>query len=94
MSVFQSMQVSSSALRAQSTRLNTISSNLANINSTSTPEGGPYREKSVIFRSTNSQFDQHLRNIPQHELPVRPAAAVQSEGSQSGGPRGADRGEP
>ena len=61
MSVFQSMQVSSSALRAQSTRLNTISSNLANINSTSTPEGGPYREKSVIFRSTNSQFDQHLR---------------------------------
>jgi flagellar basal-body rod protein FlgC len=62
MSVFQSMQISSSALQAQSTRLNTISSNLANINSTSTPEGGPYREKSVIFRTRNPQFDQQLQS--------------------------------
>ncbi len=62
MSVFQSMQISSSALQAQSTRLNTISSNLANINSTSTPEGGPYREKSVIFRTRNPEFDQQLQS--------------------------------
>lgn len=66
MSVFQSMQISSSALQAQSTRLNTISSNLANINSTSTPEGGPYREKSVIFRTKNPQFDQQLRSSLQN----------------------------
>jgi len=66
MSVFQSMQISSSALQAQSTRLNTISSNLANINSTSTPEGGPYREKSVIFRTRNPQFDQQLQSSLQN----------------------------
>ena len=62
MSLFQSMQVSSTALVAQSTRLNTVSSNLANINSTSTPGGGPYREKSVVFRSENQQFDQQLQS--------------------------------
>ena len=62
MSVFQSMQISSTALKAQSTRLNTISSNLANINSTSTPEGGPYREKSVVFRTREMRFDQELRS--------------------------------
>lgn len=62
MSLFQSMQVSSTALQAQSTRLNTVSSNLANINSTSTPEGGPYREKSVVFRTENQHFDQQLQS--------------------------------
>lgn len=32
-------------------RMNTISSNIANINTTQTPEGGPYRRKDVVFES-------------------------------------------
>ncbi len=32
-------------------RLNTISSNMANVNTTRTPEGGPYRRKDVVFES-------------------------------------------
>jgi flagellar basal-body rod protein FlgC len=32
-------------------RLNTISSNIANINTTSTPEGGPYRRKEAVFEA-------------------------------------------
>jgi flagellar basal-body rod protein FlgC len=32
-------------------RMNTISSNIANINTTRTPEGGPYRRKDVVFES-------------------------------------------
>ena len=44
-------RVSSSGMAAQRMRLNTISSNLANINTTRTPEGGPYRRKDVIFES-------------------------------------------
>lgn len=45
------MRVSSSGLSAQRMRMNTISSNIANINTTQTPEGGPYRRKDVIFEA-------------------------------------------
>jgi len=50
MDLFQSMQISSTGLAAQRIRMNVIASNLANINTTKTPEGGPYRRKDVIFR--------------------------------------------
>lgn len=45
------MRISGSGMTAQRTRLNTISSNIANINTTQTPEGGPYRKKDVVFES-------------------------------------------
>jgi flagellar basal-body rod protein FlgC len=44
-------RVSSSGMTAQRMRLNTIASNIANINTTKTPEGGPYRRKDVVFES-------------------------------------------
>ncbi len=44
-------RISSSGMTAQRTRMNTISSNIANINTTLTPEGGPYRRKDVIFEA-------------------------------------------
>lgn len=44
-------RVSSSGMSAQRLRLNTISSNIANINTTRTPEGGAYRRKDVVFES-------------------------------------------
>lgn len=44
-------RVSSSGMAAQRMRMNTISSNMANINTTRTPEGGPYRRKDVVFES-------------------------------------------
>ncbi|GBD03677.1 Flagellar basal-body rod protein FlgC [bacterium HR19] len=45
------LRISSSALRAERIRLNTIASNLANIHTTRTPEGGPYMRKEVIFKA-------------------------------------------
>lgn len=44
-------RVASSGMTAQRMRMNTISSNIANINTTRTPEGGPYRRKDVVFES-------------------------------------------
>ena len=44
-------RISSSGMAAQRMRLNTISSNMANVNTTRTPEGGPYRRKDVVFES-------------------------------------------
>lgn len=45
------MRVSASGMSAQRTRMNTISSNIANINTTKTLEGGPYKRKDVIFEA-------------------------------------------
>jgi len=42
-------KISGSALEAQRIRMNIIASNLANAQSTHTPEGGPYRRKDVVF---------------------------------------------
>jgi flagellar basal-body rod protein FlgC len=62
MDFFSSMNVSSSALSAERTRMNLISSNLANANATRTPEGGPYKRKDAIFSATPAvnSFDRAL----------------------------------
>lgn len=49
------MRVSSSGMTAQRLRMNTISSNIANINTTRTPEGGPYRRKDVVLEAMPEQ---------------------------------------
>lgn len=61
MDIFTSFDISASALKANKIRLDTISSNLANVETTSTPEGGPYKKKSVYFQSTPVTFKDHLR---------------------------------
>jgi flagellar basal-body rod protein FlgC len=48
---FKGLRISSSGMTAQRTRMNTISSNIANINTTNTPEGGPYRRKDVVLEA-------------------------------------------
>ncbi|MBI3815078.1 MAG: flagellar basal body rod protein FlgC [Nitrospinae bacterium] len=52
MDLFTSLKVSASGLTAQRTRMDVISSNLANVNTTRTPEGGPYKKKSPVFTAT------------------------------------------
>ncbi|MGZ8266463.1 MAG: flagellar basal body rod protein FlgC [Burkholderiales bacterium] len=51
MSLFNVFDVAGTALTAQSQRLNTIASNLANADSVTTANGEPYRAKHVIFSS-------------------------------------------
>jgi len=52
MDFFTAMTVSSSALTAERTRINLISGNLANANSTRTAAGGPYKRKDAVFAAT------------------------------------------
>jgi flagellar basal-body rod protein FlgC len=52
MSLFNVFQVSSSAMTAQSMRLNTVASNLANADSVVSSDGKPYRAKQVVFEAT------------------------------------------
>lgn len=62
MDFFSSINVSSSALSAERTRMNLISSNLANASATRTAEGGPYKRKDAIFSATpmESRFNRAL----------------------------------
>ena len=63
MSFLDSFNISASALSAERLRINVISSNIANINTTKTPEGGPYKRKDVIFEATplkKQSFEENL----------------------------------
>ncbi len=50
MGLFSSINVAASGLTAQRTRLDVVSNNIANADTTRTPEGGPFRRSRVIFR--------------------------------------------
>mgnify|MGYP006282545253 CR=1 FL=1 len=47
--IFGNMHVSGSGLRGMRARMNAIAENIANVETTRTPEGGPYRRKDVVL---------------------------------------------
>jgi len=47
--LFNSLNISASGLTAQSLRMDTISQNIANVNTTRDQNGNPYRRKTVVF---------------------------------------------
>ncbi len=49
MSMFKGFNISASGLTAQRVRMDTIANNIANIETTRTPEGGPYRRQVPVF---------------------------------------------
>ena len=49
MNFLQSLEISASGLYAQRRRMDVIASNLANIETTHTKKGGPYRRKMVVM---------------------------------------------
>jgi flagellar basal-body rod protein FlgC len=62
MNFFDSIQTSLSGLTAQRVRMNVVSSNLANTNTTRTEEGGPYVRKEPVFaaKPVQSSFGEIL----------------------------------
>ena len=54
MSLFSALSVSASGMAAQRTRAELLTENLANAETTRTPEGGPYRRKDVVFEAQPS----------------------------------------
>ncbi len=55
--------ISGSGLKAQMMRMEVLSANLANVNATRTPEGGPYRRRDVVFQAvpTGGSFESALQ---------------------------------
>ncbi|MCK9545420.1 MAG: flagellar basal body rod protein FlgC [Sulfurospirillaceae bacterium] len=58
MAYLSDFDISGYGLSAQRFRMNTISSNIANANTTRTAEGGPYKRKEVVFKAI--EFDKVL----------------------------------
>jgi len=58
------LEINGSGLKAQMLRMEVHSSNIANINSTRTPEGGPYRRKEVVFEAkpVSENFSEILKD--------------------------------
>jgi flagellar basal-body rod protein FlgC len=56
------MDTSSSGLTASRIRMDVISSNIANANTTRTAEGGPYRRKTVSFREQSAELGKRIFN--------------------------------
>ena len=73
MSGFHStLEIASSGLSAQRARMKTISSNIANVNTTRTPGGGPYKRRDVVFGAMPAEknFLEELKN-QQHDDSTR-----------------------
>jgi len=64
MAFLNSFDISGYGLSAQRVRVNTISANIANAQTTRTNEGGPYRRQEVIFKAVdfNKVYNKALEN--------------------------------
>ncbi len=82
MDFLTALTISSSALSAQRFRMDVISSNLANIHTTRTSEGGPYRRREVVFASQavepafsevlNAELEKKLQEVEVVDIVVDP----------------------
>lgn len=61
MNIFRIFDVTGSGMSAQRTRMSVVSGNLANAETTRTPEGGPYRRRNVFFRALPTQQESPAR---------------------------------
>ena len=64
MDFMASFKICGAGLAAQRAKMDVITSNLANVNSTRTDEGGPYKKKSVALRAeaVESPFDSAIKD--------------------------------
>lgn len=61
--MFDSFNISASGMTAQRFRMDLIADNIANVDTTRTEEGGPYRRKMPVFRERGSSpFKNMLKN--------------------------------
>jgi flagellar basal-body rod protein FlgC len=84
MSLFGAISISASGMEAQRTRAELITENLANADTTRTPQGGPYRRKDAVFATSLAEgsFGQTLAELsaaPQRGVSVSQITIDDSE---------------
>lgn len=66
--LFSSIDISATGLSAQRRRMDAIAENIANVNTTRTPEGGPYRRRISVFSEEPADASvMHLQKDPTHK---------------------------
>jgi len=78
MSLFAALSVSASGMAAQRTRAALLVENIANSETTRTPEGGPYRRKDAIFSTADSASD--FASELDSQMDAQPLTGVQVAG--------------
>lgn len=75
MSLMRTFEIGSTGLVAQSIRLNTTASNIANVETLEGPDGRPYRGRQVVFRTTPIDgapgAGVEVANIVENDAPLR-----------------------
>jgi len=77
MSLFSALSVSASGMSAQRVRAELLVENLANAETTRTPEGGPYRRKDAVF--TTQQVGSPFASALQSAFDASPTGVSVSE---------------
>ena len=62
MSFLSSMDISGSALTAQRLRMDVVADNIANVSTTRTAAGGPYRRKITMFEQRPASFSDYYND--------------------------------
>lgn len=71
MDLLNASKISGTALAAHRTKMNVIAENLANVDTTRTKDGGPYRRKMVVFKGED--IDSFKSVIEEKQLKARQA---------------------
>ena len=76
------MNIAASAMSANRLRINTIASNIANAETTRTPEGGPFKRRDVVLGAVdvkNTAFDEVLDQASMKSVEVAGVVTDQSD---------------
>jgi flagellar basal-body rod protein FlgC len=65
MGIFTAMNISSTGLTAQRLRMDVVSNNIANANTTRTTDGEPFRRRRIVLRPRNDLLEFRTRFLPQ-----------------------------
>lgn len=89
MGFFNSMNISASGLTAQRLRMDVISQNIANIDTTRTETGGVYKRKTAIFQERGNKypFSYYLNGAVNANYAGNGVRVVQIAEDESPGPR-------
>jgi len=79
MDMFRALQISASGMTAQRTRMDVVSENLANTDTTVTASGRPYQRKVVLLRAADGAFGDALRAAGTPEGAVTVGGIVETD---------------
>lgn len=64
MNAFRILDIASSGMAAERKRLEVVATNIANVETLRTPEGGPYRRREVVFEALLDEYARDNERLP------------------------------